>query len=85
MKYRFAGAAIVVLFSITAQAHDAPTKELGCMVFNSKGRHLKPAEMSDREMMQVSNCLNSPSQAQIDAVVEELRTQSETAPYTPKM
>jgi hypothetical protein len=57
MKYRLAGAAAIVLFSTTAHAHDAPTKELGCMVFNSKGRHLHPNEMSEKEVMQVSNCI----------------------------
>ena len=57
MKHHLIGAAVIALFSATAQAHDAPTKELGCMVFNSKGRHLKPNEMSEKETMQVSNCI----------------------------
>lgn len=48
---------VVTLLAADAQAHDAPTKELDCMIFNSKGRHLKPAEMSEKETMQVANCM----------------------------
>jgi len=57
MKCYLLTAGLVALLAVDAHAHDAPTKELDCMIFNSKGRHLKPSEMSEKETMQVANCM----------------------------
>ncbi len=55
---RFSAVAITAfsLFMHSAFAHDAPTPELGCNIFDSKGRIIQPDRMSDKELMQAMNC-----------------------------
>lgn len=51
-------AAIIALapFMQSALAHDAPTAELGCFVFDSNGKIIRPEKMSDKELLQAINC-----------------------------
>lgn len=48
---------IILALSQQAKAQEAPEPALGCNVFNAGGHALKLDEMTDKQLMQVRNCV----------------------------